>query len=105
MRIPTKFELKGKVWKVRYKPRLNFEGVPCDGLCSFDTRTITINKDLSKADRINTFLHELFHAIIFEAHINRGTRFTEGLEEVLCDAFADALTTLFSVSWKKGAQK
>lgn len=105
MRIPRKFVLKGKTWKVRYKRELAFEAVPCDGLCDYSKRTITINKQLNKADRVNTFLHELFHAIIFEAHINRGTRFTEGLEEVLCDAFADALCTLFSVRWKKGGPK
>jgi Zn-dependent peptidase ImmA (M78 family) len=101
MRIPRKFTLKGKMWRVRYKAALQFEGVACDGLCNYSNRTITINQDLSKKERQDTFLHELFHAIIFEAHINRGTKFTEGLEEILCDAFADALTTLFNVRWRK----
>lgn len=101
MRIPTKFELKGKVWKVRYKSSLQFGGGACDGLCSFSNRTIYINKDLPKADRQATFLHELFHALIFEAHIAPNARFSEGVEEVLCEAFADVMCTLFTLKWKR----
>jgi Zn-dependent peptidase ImmA (M78 family) len=101
LRIPTKFELKGKVWRVKYKPNLSFGDTPCDGLCNFGKRTIYLERSLPKDARQATFLHELFHALIFEAHVAPGTRFSEGVEEVLCEAFADVMTTMFTLKWRR----
>ncbi len=103
MRIPRQFKLKGKRWNVKYVPELKADdGDGCDGLCDFDTRTITLDASLRGRKKRETFLHELFHVVIHEAHINRGVRFSDGLEEVLCDAFSDLMTTSFShLKWKK----
>jgi len=100
LRVPSKFTIKGKVWTVRTKTKLRLGGDDCDGTCDFETRTITLKRGLSKDKRRQTFLHELFHVVIYEAHINPGTKFGIGLEEVLCDAFVDCLETLFKVSWR-----
>lgn len=103
IKIPSKFIIKGKTWQVKYKKNLKADGYDCDGVCDYGTRTITLKRGLSKDGKKATFLHELFHVIVHEAHINHGTKFGSGLEEVLADAFVDCLSTLFKVSWR--AQK
>ncbi len=102
MRIPRQFKLKGKLWKVTYEPNLKADDNSlCDGLCDFDTRTVVLDSALKGRKKKSVFLHELFHVLIHEAHINPGVRFSGGLEEVLADAFADLLITSFSLKWKK----
>lgn len=103
MRIPKQFKLKGKNWRIVYEvdPKAD-DGTVCDGMCDFDTRTIILDSNLKGKKRKATFLHELFHVVVHEAHINPGVRFSGGVEEVLCDAFADLLTTSFTgFKWKK----
>jgi Zn-dependent peptidase ImmA (M78 family) len=101
MPIPKRISIKGKTYKIRLRKKLVHEdGQECDGLCDLETRTIYINKELNLKKQKEVLLHELFHAIVEEAHINPGVRFTEGIEEVLCDAFADFLTTSTKLKWK-----
>jgi Zn-dependent peptidase ImmA (M78 family) len=73
----------------------------CDGLCDLQKRIVYLDASLKGKKRTATFLHELFHVLVHEAHINPGVRFSEGVEEVLCDAFADLLLTSFKLKWKK----
>lgn len=101
MRIPKEFKHKGKTWKVVYEPDLKVDGDECEGCCDFDTRTIYLDASLKGRKKKQTFLHELFHVLVHEAHINPGVRFSGGVEEVLCDAFADLLSTSFILKWKK----
>lgn len=101
MKIPRSFYLKGKRWKVIRPRTIKEDGEVCDGLCSWHTRTIRISSDLSKREAFDVFLHELFHAVVFEAHVNRGAKFSEGLEDVMCDAFVDVMKSLFKVQLRK----
>jgi hypothetical protein len=101
MRIPKEFKLKGKKWKVKLSPDLVTKE-DCVGECDFDTRTITLDSSLKGRKKKSVFLHELFHVLVHEAHINPGVRFSEGVEEVLCDSFADLLVSSFTdLKWKK----
>ncbi len=102
--IPKGFVLKGKRWKVLRPKIIKHDGQVCDGLCSWHTRTIRISRDLKIREAKQVFLHELFHAVIYEAHINPGARFNDSLEDVICDAFADVIKTLFTVTFKKGTR-
>lgn len=101
MRIPKSFTCKGKRWKIRTKRRLKIDGEELDGLCDFNKRIIYLNADLKAKQRARVLKHELGHVMIHEAHINPGTRFSESVEEIICDAFEDFLTTLFTIKWKK----
>lgn len=102
MIIPKRFTHKGKVWKVKIKSGLvHPDSCDCEALCDIETRTIFLDPSLKGNKKKEKFLHELFHVVIYEAHINTGVRFSEGLEEVLCDAFADLLSTSFNLKWKR----
>lgn len=101
MKLPKKFKLKGKTWRIRFVDSIKDSGMDCLGICHCDRRLIEIVKGLPPKKLKATFLHELFHAVIFEAHINYGTKFGAGIEEVLCDAFEDALSTCFVLKFKR----
>lgn len=102
MRIPKKFKLKGKEWKVEYKWNLMDEGEKMDGLCQMQERTILIERSMPRDEKWPVFLHELVHAILFEAHIS-GLDGPAGelLEEVICEAIANGMNDLFSIRWKR----
>jgi Zn-dependent peptidase ImmA (M78 family) len=103
MRYPKAFQHKGKTWRVVYEADLKHDdGTICDGLCDLEGRVIYLDAKLKGRKKKTTFLHELCHVLVHEAHINPGVRFSEGVEEVLCDAFADMLSTAFTnIKWKK----
>jgi Zn-dependent peptidase ImmA (M78 family) len=95
MKIPKKIKIKGKTWRIRLVPSIIEDDEECQGLCNFDDRLILINKKLSEAQTKFVLFHEVFHALLHEAHVPRNVRFSEALEEVICDSFADLLTSTF----------
>jgi Zn-dependent peptidase ImmA (M78 family) len=101
VKIPKFVMVKGKKYRIRLVKDLEHEtDGKVDGLCELETRTIYIEKSLKKKERDAVLLHELFHAIVYEAHINPGVRFSDSIEEVLCDAFADFHITTTNIKWK-----
>jgi len=105
LKIPKKFKLKGRTWTVRTEADLSADGYECDGICIPEDRLILLNSDLPQKKRRGVFLHELFHAVIYEAHIHPGVRWSGGLEEVFCDAFKDVIESLFEVRFKRKKTK
>lgn len=103
MRIPKQFTHKGKTWKVEYEANLVADdGAECEGLCDFEKRVIVLRSSLKGKKKKSVFFHELIHVVLFEAHINPGVRFSAGIEEVICDAVSDLMTTAFTnIKWKK----
>jgi len=59
--IPKQFYLTGRLWKVKLVPL----GDELHGDCHNGTRTIRINSDNDTATQIDTYYHELIHAIKF----------------------------------------
>lgn len=103
MKIPKTFKLKGKDWNVEYKWNLrDVEGDKMDGLCLNGKRTIQIDRAMPREEKWTVFLHELVHAVVFEAHIS-GLDGPAGelLEEVLCDSIASDFDSLFNFKWKR----
>jgi Zn-dependent peptidase ImmA (M78 family) len=96
MKIPKTFNLKGKRWRVVFEPNLEADGYDCDGLCVPDKRIIYIDSELNKKKQYETFLHELFHAVVHEAHIPAGGEWNDSIEDVVCDAFKDVVLTMFA---------
>lgn len=103
MKIPKRFQLKDKRWTVvRVKILQSDDGILCDGLCDCETRTIYLQSGMSRRRTEETFLHELFHAVLHEAHVNPYTRLSNGVEDVICDAFADLMLNRFTTpKWKR----
>ena len=106
--LPTSFTLVNRKWTVRYvskeemaqvqeeggHPAVNDDGEDATlrGMCDDHTATIWINRDARHPDDlINTFYHELFHALLFtegvsgslhdEAWVDRFGRFMQQFEQ------------------------
>ncbi|MNJ94807.1 hypothetical protein D3C87_125100 [compost metagenome] len=102
MKIPKEFYIKGKLWTVEYKWRLEEPGIgKCDGLCDFTLRVIYLDRLISKEDKVRVFLHEYTHALIHEAHLHEAGGIDGILEEVLCESVADGILENFILKWKR----
>jgi hypothetical protein len=65
MKLPSKVRIKARVsYEILWIDQ--FDDPDCMGLCRFDTKQITLKKDMSLQETLETFIHELFHAIEFE---------------------------------------
>lgn len=101
MKIPKNIKIYGKNWAIDYKWNLkDDEGNNLEGLCCFEKRLITIDRLLTKEKKFSVFLHELFHAILFELKIKQ-TSLSSDVEEIIVEGFADFLTSNFDIRSKK----
>lgn len=96
MRIPKTILVSGHEWTVEYKWNLRYDNQKCDGLCCHETRTIYLDRSLTKQNKITTFLHEYIHAVIAELNIKRKSLPME-LEELIVEALSQELVGAFKL--------
>lgn len=101
MKIPSEISVKGKLWHISYKWGLQDQGEIVDGLCEVSIRQIYIRRELKREEKWPIFLHELVHAILFEAHLSEDGGISGFPEEVVCSAVADVFSTLFNMRLKR----
>lgn len=91
MRIPDAFTLAGNRWRVRLVPKKKLrqdDGTYAMGECVPASKQILIDKKLNQPLRIQTFIHECVHAILFTmGHI-------DGHDEVAIEATAQMVYQL-----------
>lgn len=66
--VPYEFSLAGNEWHVRYVPKKELklgDGEYAYGLCVPEDGEILIYKRLGDVKRLQTFLHEAAHAVLF----------------------------------------
>lgn len=67
--FPKELIINGSLWKIKFVRSLkehDTDTTHCFGLCDPSDRIIYIRKGQSKKDRLDTYFHELAHAICFE---------------------------------------
>lgn len=101
MKLPRSIDVYGKKWSIKYRwnPK-DDDGNHALGLCVYDSREIIIDQGSKKEERLPIFLHELFHAIIYELKL-RQTSLTSDVEEIIVDNFAEYLNENFCIKIKK----
>lgn len=101
MKIPSSIIISGQSWKILLKERLFDDGVEIRGLCDFDEKTISIGIGAHKnAKSIQaTFLHELFHAVLFENCLDQ-TDLDRNLHEIIVESLSRFLLDKFSIRFK-----
>jgi Zn-dependent peptidase ImmA (M78 family) len=88
-------------WSIRYEEDIkNDNGNDCYGLCVPETRLILIDAELKGEKLKKTFLHELFHALVYEYSINQAD-LSADVEEIINDVYANFLGDNFYVTPKK----
>lgn len=101
IRIPSRIYIKGKEWQVGYKWNLRLDGVKVDGYCDSATRTIYLDKALDPMEKKLTVMHELAHAIFFEAHLGEAGGLEGFNEKVAAAAIADFFGYEADVKFRK----
>lgn len=69
------------------------------GLCSPKDKTIHIDAKLQGDEKVETMLHELFHAALYETSANQPLG--HDLEEVIVDVLARVVAKNFELKKKK----
>jgi hypothetical protein len=104
--IRRRILIKGKLWKVLVVRNLsNPDHGPCLGDCDPDKRIIKLEKYQTPESKFRTFIHELFHAIHYEAHATEAGGVDGILGEILAESCTDVITGLFDLDWKNRRKK
>jgi len=91
--------VKGARYKIIYKKSIkDDDGVICDGLHDHIKKTIYVSSGLNGADLRKTFLHEFFHAYLFECNVREGL--DTQLEEVIVETLSQAMDDHFLIKWR-----
>lgn len=101
MKIPSSITICGQVWSIKLKDHLYDDGVEIRGLCEFDERTIHIGVKAHKTAKSlqATFLHELFHAVLFENCLDQ-TDLDRNLHEIIVESLSRFLQDKFILRLK-----
>ena len=98
-RLKKFLNIKGRKYRISQVKRPTGEdGKECAGYHDHEKRKIVIARGMEKEDKLHTFLHELFHAYIFECGIREGL--DSQLEEVVVDQLAKSIIDNFEIKWK-----
>jgi hypothetical protein len=102
MRIPRSLMIKGERWSIRHKNNVeDDEHNKCYGICNFEDRVIYLEKGMSKELEAETFIHEVFHAVLYEMHMNLDRE----IEEQVIDGLSYAVVNMFDVNIKTNRKK
>jgi hypothetical protein len=72
LKIPTSIDILGYKWKVQVRSSMPKDiGLEVAGVCIPHERKIIVLKQEKKSDMLETFLHECFHALIYESGLKQ----------------------------------
>lgn len=99
LRIPSKLVIKGKLWSVLYQHKLHDPDFgDCRGLVNWEDRTITIDKNIPRAEKGEVLIHEIIHILLDEYHLHEtGGIQDKFAEEVICAGLAESLLEIFNI--------
>ncbi len=55
-------QIRGQRWRIRFVPNLG----PCEGVCDKPSRTIRIAQGYPEKDTMDSIIHELIHAALWD---------------------------------------
>lgn len=97
--LKKQINVKGTDYKIiRKKNPKDDDGKIVLGLFDPEAKTITIATGLAIEIVRQTFIHELFHAYIYECHLREGI--DTQLEEVIVEALTQAIEEKFHIKWR-----
>ena len=101
MKIPSSIMVCGQQWSIKLKDHLYDEGIEIRGLCEFDEKTIHIGVKAHKTRKSleATFLHELFHAVLFENCLDQ-TDLDRNLHEIIVESISRFMINNFFIRFR-----
>jgi hypothetical protein len=101
MRIPSSLCISGNKWRIVLKDRLFDDGNEVRGLCDFESKSIYIGVKAHKTRKSleATFIHELFHAVLFENCLDQ-TDLDKNLHEIIVESLSRFVVDKFVLNLK-----
>lgn len=99
--FPKEMVIGQSTWKVKWQ-RVIDEDPNCRGICDPETKTIVIALGLPKKQRVETFFHELLHAVEFEFGVRISHKLIYRLEGPLASVFQQNAWVTWA-EWEEGA--
>lgn len=91
--------IKGARYKIKMvKDLKDDDNKACWGLHDHIGKVISIEKSLDDKEKVQTLLHEIFHAYLFECNIREGL--DSQLEEAIVESLAQCVDLHFELKWK-----
>jgi hypothetical protein len=90
--IPTQVKVGSMIYQVSIKSGLWNENDVVIGKIHYGLQQIEIDEDLSDQKKMNTFFHELIHALLYEMGeigLNENERFVTRMGNMLAQVFND----------------
>lgn len=101
MRLPKTIKILDNVWTVEEKGRVVDEnGEKLWGSCCYDGRKIEIKSTLSDYNKLLTYIHEFYHAALFE----HGIELKSDIEEMIVECLSSETLKHFDIKLKKSDQ-
>lgn len=98
MKLPESINVKGVVYQIIKTDTFPEEG-NLEGLCDLEKKIIYVKKSLKTPDLKKAFLHELFHAVLFEVGVHC-TEISEDLEHIIVENLSNFVVDSFSIHSK-----
>jgi len=96
-KLPRKHNVKGVEYTVVYKDEIRQDGHSLVGACDTQRKLLEVLKGQRPHEKRATLIHELLHALIYEACID----LPDETEETLVNTLERWLLGEFNMSWKK----
>lgn len=90
MKIPSRFKLRGKTWTVDFSADLQ-RTQACVGICHPDRKLILLDESLEGDELLNTWLHELLHALFPAKSVHWTLEQEERIVSMLAPRLLEAL--------------
>ena len=100
MKIPNSIMVFGREYTVkRVKQLKDDDGRPLSGFHEYEAALISLDSELKGSDLVQTFLHELGHAVQQRCGINQAA-ISDDLTEVIVDSMATFIEETFHLRLK-----
>ena len=98
--LPNSITVFGADIKITESLNLYYGEIKVDGLFNLLNKEILIEKALPKEEKLQTFIHELGHALLWRVGMGQAGISVE-IEELIVENFATMITEMFNLTIKK----
>jgi hypothetical protein len=96
--VPRRVFIDDVEYSVKYRKNPQVDGKDCHGYCDTGTKEIVLQLGMTKQERKRVFIHECFHAVLFESGISYDwdDDFVDMIEEPVVDRLSRWVARYFS---------
>ena len=102
--LPKTVNVFGAAVNVIESSNLHYGDLKVDGLFDSSSKSIFVEISLPKEEKLQTFIHELGHALLWRVGVGQ-SNISQELEEMIVENYATMITETFNIRFKKKPPK